>query len=1021
MPRNRSHTHQQLRRSSDFLKTVSDGPFSLREQATLTRLSLHVKQLHAIIPMLDVLNDLGMLWQSSQTITESNVPWRAAIRHLLSLYDIPLAETSNQYKRLSAQIQHGQQLITNFLQQDNIDTSTLTGDTVIYARKYLDIVVDCLLLRDDLFNLAETQTVLQQTSPFSTAWNMVVAIAEKYSVVPPINEQGARQCPIVPLHGDDSLTHCYHKKMIIADTVSEVKRHLREMQDKALNEGVIPLEMNLTGQQEMRPLVMYRDDKPILDIRLPTLFREFEFSVIVPQINQMRFLGQAKKEGGRTRLLSASSRAQRKLQESGITAENIPMTCSHCGNGREKHTTYLVESGVGIREIGQTCLDAFVGKPATKKVALTFAHIDFIQRPDFWRSTEMRYASAQRKPSYYLVEDFLHLAINLTQRHGFIKSDNPNSTRDTIIHLINHPDETELLPITEIKKKMASEIVTFYQHVNSNSNYIKSLQGVLESTFLKLDNRLATGILASAPASYFKHTGKGGVINEPFGQIKARGPLKLHVYNVEEFPEQEYPVVKYKMRDDQGRRFTWKATWPGNEFLTSGCTVLLNGTIKKHFEWEGQHFTHLNRCGDIQVVEHHSPAPDFNAGASKRVFKETFDFTILPYKEGGRIDGKGHLHITRSWRENNVVHEYQGTEPLPLNNNSSSAIITHLALQVGVQRTLDGGVINLKNKKDRKFLKALRDLTGFYEKALCPMTRFFWVDDAFAPWFTPYPNKYGATQATPDERSRRKPQIFTQISDAQQHGRRLVAGRLFTLSLNTPSITLAPIGLRLQDEVAQNNFRRRAIDAGHNLLMLCDEEGKVKRIEPLGWHTLTPGKDFTIESINPIHKPQNQALEQQSRRFLSGHQFITLSGMDTQPAIMQAVKQHVRHPDTVQASMQTDITFDTMSALKPELGGSTYAASLHFLSQENNRRLSKRNWLLLVTDSVTVYYLTLLGADVIDVRLRIGRKQHQEISPPHAIVLEHFRFTPAKVIQDVMTSVLDEVNDPGRGLKHRRV
>lgn len=1009
MPNQRSHTHQQISNSAEFMMLVSEGAFSLKEQAIIKRLSIHINQLHAIIPMVDVVNELGLVWEEKGTIPTSAAPWRGAIQHLLSTYEVPPSETLRKHSRLATQIQHGQQLITSYLQQDNIVPSLLKSNSVTFTRKYLDRIVALLYFRDDLYNLAERQGLIAHHSPFTTAWDMTSFLAETYKVSPPINADGENTAPMVPLNGDDSLTHCHVHKMLIADTLPEIQSQIRSLQDEALKAGIPALEMHATGHSEMRPLVMYRDNKEIPIARLPTLFLGFDFNMVIPQINQAKFLGRVQKNKGQLTLLAASERARVKLAEAGITADSVTMKCSHCGNAREKHTTYLVENNVGVREIGHSCLDVFVGRPALKKVALSFKYIEFINDSPFWDSINKRYASAQRTPSYFPMEEYVYLAAMLTQKHGFVKSDSPQNTRDAIIHVINHPEDSDLLPMPSSGKKIAADIVGFYRNLKSNSDYVNKMKEAINSDVIKLDNRMFTGIIASAPASYFKHTGQGNVINEPFGQLKARGPLKLHVYGVEEFEDQEFPVVKYKMRDDQGRRFTWKATWPGNELLEIGKTVSLTGTIKKHFEWEGQHFTHLNRCSDITLVDRNAPAPDFNKGASKRAFKETFDFRLLPYKEGGVIDGQGYVHINRSWREDNVVREFNGTIALPLTKDSAENIVALIAQKSGVDRKTDGSNVDLKNKKDRKFLKAFRELHGFYDKSIPPMKNVFWVDDAFAPWFTPQPNRYGAKQATPDERIKRRPQLFTQVSEAINHGRKLTAGRRIELSLNTPKFTMAPVTLRLQDEITQGNFRKRAIEQGCNVLILCDDEGKIKRIEPLNWHNLTPGEDFTIHTVEVDHKPQNQSLESQSKRFLGGHHFIAISGLESQPDLMISLKKHLREIELGEQFGDDRVSLDTFSETLPSNGGSPYATSLCFLSDENNRRLSKRNWLMFVTDSATTYYLRLFGAEVIDVTLNIGRKLHDREVPSDAIVLNHFRFNEKKITEEVITQVNDEI------------
>lgn len=1033
----RARQHELIEQSAGLLEQVSNASVSNNDQYMLQRLSERVRQLHAITPLINCLHTLGaLLIDRGKIKPDGNPPARQAITILLKKYDAIPIETIMHYTTLKMQIHHAQQRLRGFLvEQDNLGQGRFYAQSSRATSKHLEKMVDMIALRDNLCGLAEFFEIEQQDNPFATAWETVSAIMKKFDLPGPVNLYGEPIMPTIPLYVEGASTQYSVSRWVLLDNMGSISSHVRELQDRALKDEIPAPQMHLTGDEQLMLMPLYRNGKFIHDVTVPVMKKWLMFTGEIPRLGSAIVLASITHEKKtdnsiRNRVAFSSEESERRIAVNGKTPYSMPPYCDHCGKSSAWHHTFLVESRSGIQQIGKTCMDEVVGENAESLMMKSFSLQEDLMRGEFWANVENRHLEENRQTQWYPIRGFLLLAIHFTQRYGFVKSDYSDSTRDRILDAIHFPEKAG----DDVKSVLSQafdgmsddgyvhgEVDALIRHFlesNSNSDFHKNAQQLLSRPYVKLSERLSTGLLAALPNSLQNAQKRQEKRNEAFGTEKMRGPLKLRVNDVEDNSLREHPSVKYKMQDDEGRKFTWSASWPGNEVLKVGRTVTLIATIKSHFRWDGGVTTLLSRCADIVEVSPDHPAPDFEAGVKKRAFKETINLSWEPFAPGGKITGESHLHIHRIWKEDGRVHELKHGLSVPFSDDDIKDLIARMAHDAHVSRTDGDGNVDMKNAKDRKFLKEIRAWRkSTLTNIKTPLKDLYMVDDAFAHKFCTDTDSWGAPHGTPDDVTRRRPLLFTSISLAEQQGKLLIAGRLSTIKLKSPAPLICPMSLRLQDAGSQTAFRQKAIQKGFNILMLTDTSGNVKRLEPLGWSpSMLLNKTALIKSMRPIHRPMSQAIENQSSRYLRGLKFVAISGLTTHPDRAEKLRHEIRKMDFMESFDEHKILPDLLSPTDPSCGGDSMATSLRYICEDKNRRLSTTTRLMVLVDDTTTYYLKQFGADVVDIRLR-NKGSEDSVLPSDAYPVTLKGNQPGVWITQIVNRITQALNDPERNTK----
>ena len=957
-----SYKHLQIEGSVSILNYISLSSISSKDQITFSRIIAHVQQLHAIYPMLSVFYKIGVKWQNEGVIPTTKQPWLAAMQYTLNKHNLPNIDVVLTHNLLKKQIHYAQNIISSFISDlsSNVVVESFQ-EHLLFASRQIEKIPEYLAFKDNLIQLSKLVLTKDYDDEFESAWATCRTISKTLSVEPPKNYLGGYNLPDIPRTIDDMHSSFEITHWVSSELIEETTTFLKSSQKEALDKK-IPIPEFVVGNKNKLELSPQSKFSPF---GVPSLKRKIKITGRIPLLSSTRFLCEISNGKNRTDALFISSGSKKLVIDQYPKIELKKASCEFCDNACSPTKAYIVDYDNGLMSVSSQCLNKFTGKVVDKVIGSAFDLLRKLKEGVFWDESEFNFRSKVTTIDWFPVRNFIMLADYFTTKYGFSRRDEKQPTRDLVLSAIRDFSNTDIEAQKIIENSFKSHskyhntdnILNFFVSARTDSSYMNYIKDIINTQYINLNNEDDTGALASTPSVYEKYTKvNNDISNEHFGQIKARGPLKLRVYYVEEKEDLEFPVVRYKMSDDLGRNFTWNATWPGQDELTPGTTVVLIGTIAEHRTWNGKNSTKINRCSDIRVVRRNEPIPDFFKSSVKRVFKQQFDFKLDICDSNSFIDGNPHLKITRRWLENNHIHTYQNTLPLIDSiGDFISKVIMDIAQQCGLERD-----ITSKHKKDLKFIRELKMFLSSIPKI--NKNTLYLAEDAFSPIFSSKPENWGSPFSSKEENSLLKPNLFIKEENAIKYASQFLAGRVLSILYHPLKTCVIPIDLKLKDTYIQRLFKQRALESGYNAIVYINDDHEVKKIEPLFSGASLSHNEVTIIKDKPYHSNENK-----HKNHLANCSFVCVIGLTSIPKNSAMVKSGIRRMPTIRKEGEPPIIPELMYSESPEFGGGKTSVSLNYLCDEKSKIISKTGRLAVVTEESTAYYLRYFGGDVITV------------------------------------------------------
>ena len=658
-----------------------------------------------------------------------------------------------------------------------------------------------------------------------------------------------------------------------------------------------------------------------------------------------------------------------------LIEKNNDNKCDACVNNHSTLFALLVNHD-GFRNVALSCLDEDLGIEIKDSIIKFTELFSFFLNDEEWDIWVESAPSEEKKKRIPLI-DYFAGAVHFTNTEGFVKSDSLNSTKERVLTAFQNGKLDALLTPDLISE--AESIIQFYKSINSESNYVKGIQSSLSSDALSLDNNFGLGIIASAPSTYYKKTGREKALNAPFAEEKQRGRLKLRVNSAEVIEDIENPVVKYRLSDDEGRKFVWRATWPGKEEMRPGVYVYLTGTIKAHTHFHGVHYTMLSRCVDVEVVSRDSEKPDFYKSANKRAYKEEFLLSlVLDYK--GKGLGSPAILVTRSWKENNKINKLECIVPALDVSSLLETVHSTLVLEFGIKSSLDKWKKAKKNALFVAELNRVREILLF--KEYCIYDKFYIVDSALNPRHSPRHYQIKQKRLPKSDGALSYPRLFTSRGTAERHGKRLKHGRLSVYNAKEPRILPLPYALHLSKKEEQERKFSSIDSEKYDFIAYFDIDFQIKRLEPF---ELSSSENFELESVSPIHESFRIPERKQSKRLLQGVKIVVLTAEFGKEKCIRKVTDYAKE----QAPEGYNFIDCEKDLTKP--------FSLDEILCEELPNTGKANTLVVSSSREVVYYLRMYGAKVHHFHIGVNDKEPETIFIPSHYTDDIFSFGVAFV------------------------
>lgn len=307
-----------------------------------------------------------------------------------------------------------------------------------------------------------------------------------------------------------------------------------------------------------------------------------------------------------------------------------PLHCDHCNAARDRNETYLLRSDAGEwKQVGSTCLREFLG------VEVNLHLIGF--NPYEGCDSTNRYA-----PSRFFLVPLLEDTLALVRRYGWLSAgvafnQGGISTKQRVLDA--NEDFSSKGPGNEYRKAIAdehraedretaNEILRFVREVlPANSDYASNLKAAVGEaqpvqvtvdgdTWTTIDRstcrRDNVGIAVSAVVAYqrwiekeaARTTERASLKDSTYqGSVKERlRGLHLTVHSSRWISSDFGSSLLVLLVDGNGNAFKWFASNAPEALETVGAQVVLDGTVKKHEEYNGLKSTVLTRCTVKEVV-----------------------------------------------------------------------------------------------------------------------------------------------------------------------------------------------------------------------------------------------------------------------------------------------------------------------------------------------------------------------------------------------------------------------------------
>ncbi len=274
--------------------------------------------------------------------------------------------------------------------------------------------------------------------------------------------------------------------------------------------------------------------------------------------------------------------------------------CEHCGKKRSRKETFLLRQyGIRLMQIGRNCLADFLQTNPVRLVAQAeLVHeIHHTLSDEFWGSCAGYWGVA---PVYYIA-----CAVASTERHGFVKSGSEGRTTRVDADWLSgmtlghnaYPNQHALEQPTEDQIETAHEIVRWVMaqsEAEGCSEYLWNLRMVIAAGSTSIKH---SGLLASAPAAYFRHLGREVVkrhaevaLPRPEGYVVEKGwrfegvaTLIRHAL----VPGEWGSTAICTFRTDSGHEVVWFASGVAPKSDMQGMKFQIKGRCHEHQEYRG--------------------------------------------------------------------------------------------------------------------------------------------------------------------------------------------------------------------------------------------------------------------------------------------------------------------------------------------------------------------------------------------------------------------------------------------------
>lgn len=283
-----------------------------------------------------------------------------------------------------------------------------------------------------------------------------------------------------------------------------------------------------------------------------------------------------------------------------IAWNSCPPCCEHCMTGHYRRFTYILrdEQRGQYKQVGSTCLMDFCGINPEYIIAREKLQDILVNS----KIDSPEYGFREHSNHVYDFTEILALSVQITEKYGYVKSDNPGSNKS---RLIEHCKEFH----AETYMEKAREIVEALRSMDMDTafmNLMDNVKTLAENGYCKPEH---FGYIAYCPTAYKRYMEKveaekareaelekARVSSDYVGNIGERLVFEIRKAELVTSWETQYGfTMLYKFEDVNGNILVWYASSGLSDKELATCREL-KATVKDHSERNGIKQTIITRA-----------------------------------------------------------------------------------------------------------------------------------------------------------------------------------------------------------------------------------------------------------------------------------------------------------------------------------------------------------------------------------------------------------------------------------------
>ena len=268
----------------------------------------------------------------------------------------------------------------------------------------------------------------------------------------------------------------------------------------------------------------------------------------------------------------------------------LPPYCEHCGTRHAKRHTFIVKDAAGnCKQVGKACLKDYCGIDpamiaASQQITDLITSEYDIDSYDFTGTGEYAY------PTWSVIA----IANDIINEHGYIKSDENNSTKSRLLKEYGMRDPSEK------SIQLAKEMKDVFSGIDYTdlTDYQRNIKSMLACEYVRKNS---FGYLAYAPIMYKKMIEKQArdkaqadakSASNYIGKIGEKLTADIKESRLVTSWETVYGMTHlYKFVTSDNNTLVWYASK-----CLNGDPKKITGTVKDHKEYDGEKQTVITRC-----------------------------------------------------------------------------------------------------------------------------------------------------------------------------------------------------------------------------------------------------------------------------------------------------------------------------------------------------------------------------------------------------------------------------------------